>query len=154
MDAYYDTGILVALYVQEIFSSTINTFIGSRGKPIALNSLQQLEFENAVRLKGFRKDLDGKRLNLVFRDLKDDVNCGRLVLRLTNWVETFNSARSISRRTTAATGCRTLDFLHVAIAIQWDCSLFVSTDDRQLGAARDAGLETVDIRDMHRRQPD
>ncbi len=148
MDAYYDTGILVAIYVQEVFSSTINTFIESRGKPIALNPLQRLEFENAVRLKGFRNDLDGKLLNRIFLDLKDDINCGRLVLRPTDWVGAFNSARSISRRTTAATGCRTLDLLHVAIAIQWDCSLFVSTDDRQLGAARDAGLETVDIRDL------
>ena len=53
---------------------------------------------------------------------------------------------------TAKTGCRTLDLIHVAIARQWGCSVFVSADGRQLAAARTQGLRAMDVRDLHRRR--
>jgi len=36
---------------------------------------------------------------------------------------------------------RTLDALHVACALEWGADLFVSSDKRQLAAAKRAGLE-------------
>jgi uncharacterized protein len=44
-----------------------------------------------------------------------------------------------------ATPLRTLDALHVACARQWRADLFVSSDARQLGAAADAGLRTIEV---------
>lgn len=37
---------------------------------------------------------------------------------------------------------RTLDALHVACAVHWGAEVFVSSDERQLRAARKAGLKT------------
>ena len=40
---------------------------------------------------------------------------------------------------------RTLDALHVACAMAWEADLFVSSDHRQIAAAKNAGLKTKQI---------
>ena len=40
---------------------------------------------------------------------------------------------------------RAMDALHVACALQWNADLFVSSDGRQLGAARKAKLRTKKV---------
>ena len=40
---------------------------------------------------------------------------------------------------------RTLDALHVACALEWNADLFVSSDKRQIAAAKQAGLATKRI---------
>ena len=40
---------------------------------------------------------------------------------------------------------RAMDALHVACALQWQAELFVSSDDRQLGAAKRAKLRTKKV---------
>ncbi len=40
---------------------------------------------------------------------------------------------------------RTMDALHVACAIAWKTDLFVSSDHRQLAAAKNAGLKTKQV---------
>ncbi len=40
---------------------------------------------------------------------------------------------------------RALDALHVACAVEWGAELFASSDDRQLKAAQQAGLKTLQI---------
>jgi len=40
---------------------------------------------------------------------------------------------------------RAMDALHVACALEWGADLFVSSDDRQLKAAKKAGLKTRKI---------
>jgi predicted nucleic acid-binding protein len=41
-----------------------------------------------------------------------------------------------------ASPVRALDALHVACAIRWEAELFVSADERQIAAAKKAGLRT------------
>ena len=151
MGVYYDTGVLVALYVEEVFSSAVNAFVEDRGVPIAINHFTRLEFENAVRLKIFRGDIHTAGARRVLQDLEEDLESGRLCLRPLDWNEALARARSISARSAAQVGCRTLDVLHVAIAIQWKCGLFVSADARQLASAAREGLETVDVSRLERR---
>ena len=147
MDAYYDTGALVPLYVEEVFSPAVDALVASRHQPIPLNLLQQLEFENAARLKLFRNEIDEKRMNRILADLNEDLGRGRLVSRAVNWISTLDKARRIGERVTAKTGCRTLDLIHVAIAAEWECALFITADDRQIEAAKHEALEVVDLRD-------
>jgi len=40
---------------------------------------------------------------------------------------------------------RTMDALHIACALEWGADLFASSDDRQLKAAKKAGLKTQQI---------
>lgn len=154
MNAYYDTGALVPLYAEEVFSAAVHAFVEDRGEPVPLSLFQRLEFENAVYQKVFRSEVKAERLAQVLADLQKDLDIGRLVLRPVNWIEALEEARVIGARVTGTTGCRTLDLIHVAIAVQWDCPLFVTADARQLRAARRAGLQVVDLRALHRRYGD
>lgn len=43
------------------------------------------------------------------------------------------------------TSVRTMDALHIACAMAWEADLFVSSDHRQITAARTAGLRTKQI---------
>ena len=43
------------------------------------------------------------------------------------------------------TPVRTMDALHVASALAWDADLFASADNRQITAAKTAGLETIQV---------
>ena len=44
-----------------------------------------------------------------------------------------------------ASSIRTLDALHIACALEWKAELFVSSDKRQLAAAKRAGLKTKEV---------
>ncbi|MBI2441206.1 MAG: type II toxin-antitoxin system VapC family toxin [Lentisphaerae bacterium] len=44
-----------------------------------------------------------------------------------------------------ASPVRALDALHIACALEWGADLFVSSDKRQLAAAKRAGLETKKV---------
>jgi predicted nucleic acid-binding protein len=146
MDAYYDTGVLVPLYIVEAFSESITALLEQRDEAVFFNSFHHLEMENALRLKVFRGEITGERCLGALRKIRSDVECGMLSIRPVNWVGALDTARRIGERVTCKTGCRSLDLLHVAIAVQWECGVFVTADDRQLAAAKSEGLATVDLR--------
>jgi hypothetical protein len=150
MNAYYDTGVLLPFYVKEVFSERVLAFANNRREAIPFNMLQQLEMETAVRLKRFRGDIDGAQLEAVIANRNADVRSGRLVMRPVDWVSAMEEARRLGAKVTAQAGCRTLDLLHVAVAVQWESAVFVTADDRQLKAARLAELKTVDVRTLPR----
>ena len=150
MNAYYDTGALLPLYVQEVFSEPVTALVESRREAIPFNLFQQLEMDTAVRLKLFRGEIDRARSRAVIAVRDGDVRAGRLVLRPVDWMRAMEEARRLGAQATGRWGCRTLDLLHVAVAVQWQCAAFVTADARQLKAARSAGLETVDVRTLRR----
>ena len=150
MSAYYDTGVLVPFYVNEVFSDAVATFVESRNEPLPLNAFHQLELENALRLKVFRDELDADGCRSVLDKIGSHVREGKIVLRPVDWIGAMDRARRIGANVTAKAGCRTLDLLHVAIAVQWKSEIFVTADDRQLKAAHAAGLRTADVRTFPR----
>ena len=155
MQAYYDTGALVPLYVKEAFTDAIVNYVESRNEVIPLNLFQQLELENALRLKIFRGEMEDERCQAVLKKIKSNLEEGKLALRPVDWMLAMEAARQLAAQTTGRWGCRTLDLLHVAVAMQWQCAAFVTADDRQFQAARAAGLKTVDVRTLERRdRPD
>ncbi|HCE44422.1 MAG TPA: hypothetical protein DET40_12815 [Lentisphaeria bacterium] len=154
MDTYYDTGALIPLYVDEVFSRAVTDYTARCGVPIPFSLFHRLEFENALRLKLFRKEIDSERLKRILSHIGDDLNSGHLVLRPVNWIDAFDKARTIGADVTAKTGCRTLDLIHVTIAVQWGCPTFLTADGRQIAAAKMAGLCTVDLRELHQQRGD
>jgi hypothetical protein len=146
MPAYFDTGTLVPLYVKEVFSLPIKRFMDGRKEFIPIHLFHCLEMENALRLKVFRGEIDGDRCSAVLARVQVDIGEGSVVLQPVDWIAALEEARRIGARVTVRAGCRTLDLLHVAIAAQWECEVFVTADDRQLKAARSVGLRTVDVR--------
>ena len=146
MHTYYDTGALVPLYVEEVFSEAVTAHVESRKTAVQINQFQQLEMENALHLKVFRGELKTDMCRAVLARIKSDLRAGRLVLRPANWVGALEDSRRICARATETAGCSTLDIIHVAIAVQWGCVEFVSADDRQIKAARAVDLAALDLR--------
>ena len=146
MNAYYDTGTILPLYVNEAFSARLNAFLQARGDPIPFSGFHRLELENALRLKVFRGEIEAVAHAAALAAVEAHLTEGRFVVRAVQWVAALEAARDASRHVTIPTGCRTLDLIHIAIAMQWGCPEFVSADDRQLKAAKRLGLATVDIR--------
>lgn len=153
MPAYFDTGTLVPLYVKEDFSPAIKSLVDGRHKFVSIHMFHRLELENALRLKVFRGEMTADLCREVFAGIRTDIDDGRVVLRSVDWINAFEQARGISESVVSRVGCRTLDLLHVAIAVQWKCDVFVTADDRQLKAARVAGLRTVDVRTIPSEYP-
>lgn len=148
MRAYYDTGTLVPLYVEESFSDAVNAFVESRNEVISFHLFHRLELENALKLKVFRNDTIDDRCRIGLDKIESHLREGKLVIRPVDWINAMEQARRIGAKVTSMAGCRTLDLLHVAIAVQWKSEVFVTADDRQIKAARAAGLMTVDVRKL------
>lgn len=146
MLAYYDTGTLVPLFMEEVFSEGINTFVETRNEVIPIHLFHRLELENALMLKMFRGEIDDHHCQASIAKIASSMREGALVFRPVDWISAMEEARRIGAKTTARAGCRALDLLHVAIARLWQSEVFVTADERQLKAARGAGLETVDAR--------
>jgi hypothetical protein len=118
----------------------------ARNQVVPLHLFHRLELETALGLKVFRGEMDEARRRAVLDEIGADIGKGRVVLRPADWVAAMDAARRIGEAVTARAGCRALDLLHIAVALQWESEVFVTADDRQLKAARAAGLRTVDMR--------
>jgi predicted nucleic acid-binding protein len=148
MNTYLDTGVLLPLYIEETFSERITKMVEDRSVPIPLNLFQEMEFENATRLKVFRGEITQRHVTQILKVWNEDIGAGRLIRRPVNWVQALDEARRLGTMVSAKTGCRTLDLVHVAIAVKWGCEWFVTADERQLKAADAAGLKVLDVRKM------
>lgn len=145
---YYDSGVLVKLYVREPFSAAAVQTVTEAGVGIHVNALQELEVANAIRLKAFRDEITAPEQEAALRAMASDFECGRLRRLSVDWAPAFAKALELSAGSTPEVGCRSLDILHVAVALQQGCSELVSMDERQMRAAVGTGLEVVDIREI------
>lgn len=62
-----------------------------------------------------------------------------------DWDAACARARDLSRRHTATRGARSLDLLHLAFALEFECEFFLSSDERQAGIAVSEGLEVISV---------
>jgi predicted nucleic acid-binding protein len=63
MDAYFDSAIIVKLYVQEANSPDAIRLVGAYVAPYALTQWQELEVKNAIRLKAFRAEVTAAEMS-------------------------------------------------------------------------------------------
>lgn len=144
MKSYVDSGILIKLYVREHNSAETISVLG-QFKTLDLNQLQELEIRNTFRV------LEGRTLISSFQrassehELEEDLVKGRLKRSHPDWEQVFLEAVNLSRLYSANTLARSLDLLHVAVAIQSGVDLFVTGDKRQYSVAMQAGLHVLMI---------
>jgi hypothetical protein len=77
--------------------------------------------------------------------VQDDRQAGRLVDTAADWEAIFTRAGDLSIDHTKKHLTRSLDLLHVALALELECRSFVSGDRRQLTVARSVKLRPIDI---------
>ena len=145
MRSYYDTGLLLKLYTNESDSEAVRNFVLRRGEALVFTPTHHAECVSALRLKCFRGEAGEEEVAGALRDIESDVAAGVLRATSVDWDDVWLRCRVLSDAHAAATGCRTLDALHVACALLMGAGEMVTGDRRQAALARKAGLRVVDL---------
>lgn len=103
----------------------------------------RLELVNGICLAAFRRAIGADAMADALASLEEDFAEGRCVLVDVLWRATLRRAVGISREHTPRFGCRTLDVLHVATALELGLRSMVTFDRRQQQLARAAGLRVL-----------
>ena len=142
MLTYYDTGVLVKLYVPEAGSDGVCEFVAARGKALLITPLHDAEARNAFALKVFRREITPREQRGLLRQWGQDLTTGRLGTQAVDWALVFRRTAAMSGEWTPNLGCRTLDVMHVASALILGAREFVTLDLRQRRLAESVGLAT------------
>lgn len=141
MSDYADTGFICSLYAPDANSERAAKFMDRQNAPISLSWLNQVEFRNALRLRIFRREIKSAQrdhsLNLFLSDLSAGIFENVEPAQSNVLIET----ERLSARHSEKLGNRSLDILHVAMAITLGCNRFLSFDIRQVKLAKAAGLK-------------
>jgi predicted nucleic acid-binding protein len=142
LSAYADTSFLVSLYVFDTNSALAAARMSRVELPIVSTPFGELEIANAISLRHFRRELNITEAKAAYSLFQKDVEGGVIQIKpIPNTV--FEGARQIARRRTPRLGTRTLDVLHVALALQFGAETFYTFDVRQAKLAKAEGLATV-----------
>ena len=141
---YLDTSALLKLHIREAGSSDVQHWVTAQDDPLPVWEIQEMQLTNALRLKVFRGELTEAEAETQIGHLRDRKRRGLYFqpeIHRSDLMETF---RRLSAETMRL-GCRTLDVLHVACALQLAPAAFVSFDTRQCALARQAGLSVLGV---------
>lgn len=140
MKDYADTGFVCSLYAPDAHTDRALDLMEKQREPICFSWLNQVEFRNALRLRVFRKEISiterDRSLNLLLADLSAGVFSHVEIPHSSVLIE----AERLSARHSEKLGTRSLDILHVAMAVSVGCQRFLSFDRRQVKLAKATGL--------------
>jgi PIN domain len=105
----------------------------------------RLELINAIGLAAHRAVISAPIHDAALAALDQDFDQGRYVQADLLWRATLKRASDLSRKFTRGLGCRSLDVLHVASALELGMRVFVTFDARQKQLARAAKLKILDL---------
>ena len=140
---YADPSALLKLYVHEAESAAMNAWRAKIGGPLPLTRHGQLEIVNGICLASFRRAISRAAMADALVSFDEDCTEGRYVLVDTLWRATLQRAADLGRAHTPTLGCRALDVLHVAAAVELGLRSFVTFDRRQSKLATAAGLRPL-----------
>ena len=138
---YVDTSAIVKLYVREEYSREVSEWVRLRNESIPLTPLHELEFINTVKLKRFKKEMSGRQAESILTNFVRHEKLGVFHRPPINWAAMFSLALQLSGEHTPETGSRSLDIMHVAMALSIGASSLLTFDDGQSELASLAGLK-------------
>jgi predicted nucleic acid-binding protein len=157
MKAYADTSFLVKLVTREPGSTEAMAEFRRLGLPrLIFLPLHALEATNAVRQRAFhlrRSAGTGQRAGIArerdaaLERIEGWLKRGWLLEARADCDEAFLHARTLSQKHTERLGCRGFDLLHVALALDLECDVFLTADRAQGALARAEGLRATVIVD-------
>lgn len=136
---YLDTSALLKLYVLEEGSERVDALVRGQPHPLPVWEIQEMEFTNGLWLKVFRKEITKPQAETQLRLFQRRKKSGLYFFPEIHRSSLMATFERLSRRT-PETGCRTMDILHVACALEIGAITFLSFDDRQRRLAAKEGL--------------
>ncbi len=140
-DAYADSSFLVSTLRKDANHEAAMRYMAQATPTLAFTPLHRLEVIHALRVAAARGEMTHGELRTMLRQLDDDLDAGLLAVSPVEWPGVFRSADELSEKHAAKDGVRTLDVLHVAIALECGAKTFLSFDNRQRKLAKAAGLK-------------
>jgi predicted nucleic acid-binding protein len=140
---YVDPSALLKLYMKEPESRTMTAWRGKIGDPLLVTHHGRVELINGIGLAAYRGLITEEIHDAGLAALQDDFAKGRYKQADLLWRATLKRAADLSQEHTPSIGCRSLDVLHVASAIELGLRHFVTFDARQQQLVRVAGLKLV-----------
>lgn len=140
---YIDPSALLKLYLKEPESRAMALWRAKIGGPVVVTHHGRVELNNGICLAAYRGILAQDQCNAALAALDDDFEQGRYKQADLLWRATLKRAADLSREYTRTLGCRSLDVLHIASAVELGFKHFVTFDSRQQQLARAVGLRLV-----------
>ena len=140
---YVDPSALLKLYLKEPESRAMADWRKKIGDPLLVTHHGRVELTNGIGLAACRGIITDKIHDAAMSALDDDFAQGRYKPADVLWRATLKRAGELSRKHTRSIGCRSLDILHVASALELEFKHFVTFDVRQQQLARAAGLKII-----------
>jgi len=136
----------VKSYVFEADSAEAIAIIEAAGDPLVFSHIHALEIPTAIRLKRFRGEINEAEEASALRAFRADRDAGRLARPDYELAQVFIRAEQLSAKHAGKIGARSLDLLHIAAALESDCTVLASFDERQRKVAAQAGLKVSPVR--------
>ena len=134
MKAFLDSSSFAKRFIEESGSEKVEELC-SRASELGLSVIGVPEIVSALARRLRERRLTQTQYRTAKKRLLDDV-------RDADIVQLTPSVLGSAIRVLEASPVRAMDALHIACALEWEADLFVSSDERQLTAARQAGLKT------------
>ncbi len=140
---YVDPSALLKLYLKEPESRAMTEWRKKIGDPLLVTHHGRVELTNGIGLAAYRGIITDKTHDAAIAALDDDFAQGRYRQGDLLWRATLKRAGELSRKHTRSIGCRSLDILHVASALELEFKHFATFDARQQRLARAASLKII-----------
>ena len=140
MIAYADSSFLARVYTPHADSEKALGWMQKAKVPLPFTPLHRLELRNAIRLRVFRGEISAEQRKLALLEVESDLDSAILTHTPIPWTEAFREAEELGAKHTEDLGVRSIDLLHVGIAIALKARDFLTFDTRQGVLARAAGL--------------
>ena len=140
---YADPSALLKLYLHQPESLRMNAWRARTNGPLPVTHHGRIEIVNGICLAAFRHDITVEAMADALASFEEDFVEGHYIQADILWRAALQRAADLSRQHTAVLGCRSLDVLHVACALELRLKHFLTFDIRQQKLALAAGMKTV-----------
>jgi predicted nucleic acid-binding protein len=140
-NAYPDSSFLVSLVSNDARSADAAAYMARAAEPLLFTPLHRIEARNALRNAAGRGEITESERRAAFHRIDEDLREGLWIHAPVGWTDVFRRADELSEKHAATEGQRTIDLLHVALALESGAKTFLSFDARQRKLAKAAGLK-------------
>lgn len=141
---YVDPSALLKLYIHQRESAAMNAWRARSRGALTVTHHGRAEIVNGICLAAFRGDITTDAKNDALASFDEDFAEGRYLQADLLWRAALRRAGELSRKHTPTLGCRSLDVLHVASALELGLRYFLTFDLRQRRLARAVGLKPLE----------
>ena len=140
---YFDTGVLLKLYLPEPRAAEAVAFVNACTNLPPITPLHELEMRSALRQKAGRGEITFVECATLIAQMDADLISGVHERVAVVWPDVYATAEALSATHGVGTLCRSLDTLHVALAVELGFTELCTFDHRQSLMAAAAGLIVI-----------